>query len=73
MPSPAKALQAGKVLTLAEVAEGAEGLVLADLARSIAAKADASAISFMQARCPAERDGRHVGVEERLCEAMASG
>jgi len=47
MPSPAKALQAGKVLTLAEVAEGAEGLVLADLARSIAAKADASAISLL--------------------------
>jgi len=47
MPSPAKALQAGKVLTLAEVADGAEGLVLADLARSIAAKADASAISLL--------------------------
>ena len=47
MPSPAKALQAGKVLTLAEVAEGAEGLVLADLARSIAAKADAPAISLL--------------------------
>ena len=47
MPSPAKALQAGKVLTLAEVAEGAEGLVLADLTRSIAAKADAPAISLL--------------------------
>ena len=47
MPSPAKALQAGKVLILAEVADGAEGLVLADLARSIAAKADASAISLL--------------------------
>ena len=47
MPSPAKALQAGKVLTLAEVADGAEGLVLADLARSIAAKADAPAISLL--------------------------
>jgi len=47
MPSPAKALQAGKVLTLAEVADGAEGLVLADLTRSIAAKADAPAISLL--------------------------
>jgi len=47
MPSPAKALQAGKVLILAEVADGAEGLVLADLARSIAAKADAPAISLL--------------------------
>src|SRR3974377_675840 len=47
MPSPAKALQAGKVLTLAEVADGAEGLVLADLTRSIAAKVDAPAISLL--------------------------
>ena len=47
MPSPAKALQAGKVLILAEVADGAEGLVLADLTRSIAAKADAPAISLL--------------------------
>jgi transcription-repair coupling factor (superfamily II helicase) len=46
MLSPANSLQAGKVLTLAEVAEGAEGLVLADLARAIAAKADAPAISL---------------------------
>jgi transcription-repair coupling factor (superfamily II helicase) len=39
-------LQAGKVLTLAKVADGAEGLVLADLARAIAAKSDAPAISL---------------------------
>src|SRR3954451_22865551 len=47
MLSPAKALQAGKMLTLAEVVDGAEGLVLADLARSIAAKPDAPAISLL--------------------------
>src|SRR3954471_21288914 len=46
MVSPANSLQAGNVLALTEVAEGAEGLVLADLARAIAAKADAPAISL---------------------------
>ena len=45
--SPAQSLQAGKVLTLAQVADGAEGLVLADLARSVAAKSDAPAISLV--------------------------
>src|SRR5690348_7620945 len=45
--SPSNFLQPGKVLTLAQVADGAEGLVLADLARSIAAKPDAPAISLM--------------------------
>ncbi|HEY6831333.1 MAG TPA: transcription-repair coupling factor [Pseudolabrys sp.] len=44
--SPADALQAGKPLTLAQVADGAEGLVLADLARAIAARKDAPAISL---------------------------
>ena len=39
-------LQAGKPLTLAQVADGAEGLVLADLARAVAARADAPAISL---------------------------
>src|SRR6185437_13661245 len=46
MISPAKSLQPGKVLTLTEVAEGAEGLVLADLARAIAARPDAPAVSL---------------------------
>jgi transcription-repair coupling factor (superfamily II helicase) len=46
MKSPADALQAGKPLTLAQVADGAEGLVLADLARAIAARKDAPAISL---------------------------
>jgi transcription-repair coupling factor (superfamily II helicase) len=44
--SPADFLQAGTPLTLAQVADGAEGLVLADLARAIAARAEAPAISL---------------------------
>jgi transcription-repair coupling factor (superfamily II helicase) len=44
--SPAEQLKAGKALTLAQVADGAEGLVLADLARAIAAGKDASPISL---------------------------
>ncbi len=44
--SPATLLRAGKPLTLARVADGAEGLVLADLARAIAADTDAPAISL---------------------------
>ena len=36
--SPAERLHPGKPLTLAQVADGAEGLVLADLARAIAAR-----------------------------------
>ena len=34
--SPAELLAPGRVLTLANVAEGAEGLVVSDLARAIA-------------------------------------
>ena len=44
--SPADALKPGKALTLAQVADGAEGLVLADLARAIAAKSGAPAVSL---------------------------
>jgi transcription-repair coupling factor (superfamily II helicase) len=44
--SPAELLRAGAPLTLAQVADGAEGLVLADLARVIAAKPNAPAISL---------------------------
>jgi transcription-repair coupling factor (superfamily II helicase) len=39
-------LQAGRALTLAQVADGAEGLVLADLARASAARPNAPAISL---------------------------
>jgi transcription-repair coupling factor (superfamily II helicase) len=44
--SPAELLRPGKALTLSQVADGAEGLVLADLARSVAAHTDAPAISL---------------------------
>ncbi len=44
--SPAELLRAGKPLTLSQVADGAEGLVLADLARAIAARPGAPAISL---------------------------
>ncbi len=44
--SPAQLLRLGKPLTLAQVADGAEGLVLADLARSVAARSHAPAISL---------------------------
>ncbi len=44
--SPAQRLTAGRPLTLAGVADGAEGLVLADLARAIAAGANPPAISL---------------------------
>jgi transcription-repair coupling factor (superfamily II helicase) len=44
--SPAELLAPGHVLTLANVAEGAEGLVVSDLARSVAARAKPPAISL---------------------------
>src|SRR6185437_13590198 len=44
--SPAELLKPGQALTLARVADGAEGLVLADLARAIAARVEAPAISL---------------------------
>ena len=37
--SPAELLAPGRPLTFANVAEGAEGLVISDLARAVAAKA----------------------------------
>jgi transcription-repair coupling factor (superfamily II helicase) len=37
--SPARMLRAGRPLTLSGIADGAEGLVIADLARAIAAGA----------------------------------
>ena len=45
--SPAALLKAGRPLTLANIADGAEGLALADLARAIAAKPGAPATSLM--------------------------
>lgn len=45
--SPANMLAPGRRITLSRVADGAEGLVLADLARAIAARADAPAIAAL--------------------------
>jgi transcription-repair coupling factor (superfamily II helicase) len=44
--SPAAQLAPGRTLTLANVAEGAEGLIVSDLARSIAARPNRPAISL---------------------------
>src|SRR3954466_2310329 len=46
MKSPAERLARGRALTLANVAEGAEGLVISDLARAVAARPKPSAISL---------------------------
>jgi transcription-repair coupling factor (superfamily II helicase) len=45
--SPADLLEQGRPLTIARVADGAEGLVLADLARAIAARPKAPATSLL--------------------------
>ena len=45
--SPAASLLPGNALTLAHVADGAEGLVLAALARAVAAGRDAPAVSLI--------------------------
>src|SRR4029450_1654267 len=42
-PNPAELLVPGRPLTVAGVADGAEGLVVADLARAVAARADGPA------------------------------
>ncbi|HVV41395.1 MAG TPA: transcription-repair coupling factor [Nitrobacter sp.] len=44
--SPAERLSPGQVLTLANVAEGAEGLVVSDLARAVKARPKAPAVSL---------------------------
>jgi transcription-repair coupling factor (superfamily II helicase) len=62
--SPAALLRAGHPLTLSQVADGAEGLVLADLARSIAARGQAPAISL----CVICRDGQRMA---QLARALA--
>src|SRR5882672_5062408 len=62
--SPAELLAPGRPLTLANVAEGAEGLVLSDLARAIAARPDAPPISLVVI-C---RDGQRMAL---LARALA--
>src|SRR5437867_9388674 len=44
--SPAELLAPGRALTFANVAEGAEGLVISDLARAIAARPKPPAVSL---------------------------
>src|SRR5450755_294940 len=45
--SPAELIASGRPLTLSGVADGAEGLVVADLARAVAARANAPATSLL--------------------------
>src|SRR3954453_11335447 len=45
--APAELLRPGHAVTIADVADGAEGLVIADLARAVAARADAPATSLL--------------------------
>ena len=65
--SPTDRLKPGKPLTLSQVADGAEGLVLADLARAIAAKKDAPAISLAVV-C---RDGQRMATLSRALSFFA--
>ncbi len=46
--SPASQLLPGKALTFANVSEGAEGLIVADLARAVAAKPKPPAVEMPQ-------------------------
>ena len=62
--SPVEQLAPGRPLTLANVADGAEGLVLSDLARAIAQKPDAPATSLVVV-C---RDGQRLA---QLARALA--
>ena len=65
--SPAGLLKLGKPLTVSRVADGAEGLVLADLARAIAAKKDAPAVS-LAVIC---RDGQRMATLSRALSFFA--
>ena len=63
--SPAQLLAPGRPLTFANVAEGAEGLVISDLARAIAARPKPPAISLAVV-C---RDGARMQQLARALEA----
>src|SRR3954464_4039496 len=67
--SPAELLAPGKALTLASVVDGAEGLVASDLARAIAARADAPATSLIVI-C---RDGPRMAALSRALAFFAPG
>jgi transcription-repair coupling factor (superfamily II helicase) len=66
--SPAKLLEAGRPLTIAHVVDGAEGMVLADLARTIAAQPNAPATSLAVV-C---RDGTRMAQLSRALAFFAS-
>jgi transcription-repair coupling factor (superfamily II helicase) len=65
--SPAELLAPGRALTFADVADGAEGLVLADLARAVAAQKSAPATSLL-AVC---RDGARMAQLHRALAFFA--
>ena len=65
--NPAELLIRGRPLTLANVADGAEALVVADLARGLAARPDATAIS-LAVLC---RDGPRMGALARALKFFA--
>jgi transcription-repair coupling factor (superfamily II helicase) len=65
--SPAQALRPGHVLTLANVADGAEALVVSDMARAVAAKPNPPAISLAVV-C---RDGPRMAQLARALEFFA--
>src|ERR671936_3193082 len=65
--SPAEQLAPGRALTLANVAEGAEGLVVSDLARAIAARPKKPAVSLAVV-C---RDGPRMQQLERALQFFA--
>ncbi len=65
--SPAALLAPGCALTLANVAEGAEGMIVSDLARAVAARKDAPAVS-LAVLC---RDGARMAQLARALEFFA--
>src|SRR5882757_5918970 len=79
--SPAGRLEAGRPLTLASVADGAEGLVLADLARAIAAQPsralaffapDLGTLEFPAWDCqPYDRASPHPGMVAQRMTALS--
>ncbi|RTL54630.1 MAG: transcription-repair coupling factor [Bradyrhizobiaceae bacterium] len=65
--SPANSLQPGRALTLANVAEGSEGLIVSDLARAVAARQNPPAVSLAVV-C---RDGPRMAQLARALEFFA--
>ena len=66
-PNPAELLRPGRPLTLASVADGAEGLIIADLARAVAARGHAAASSLVLV-C---RDGPRMAALARALDFFA--